>query len=518
MTRGILLLAALGALALECRATDWAAVNEASRVNALKVLRPGEPGKAPFWNGHAMAFIHPPAFDFKPVVGAKKYRFTVTELADGRRHAFEAEVPWADLAPVWDAIRPGYVLVVAEGIGKRDFCFGVAGSRYFYRAARFNGPYPSGDRDYRAAAAKCLEAIYRLPYVQGWLAQDTPPEGYDLYCYPSKILSSLIEAMIRYSARASGEDAVRAVAIARKMADWLIAQCQPAGAPLEYLPPTYWGNRRGTAVGYAGQNMMIYPVSVGNAFLRLYGKTGEAKYREAALRIAATLRRLQDERDTWWLKVREKDGLPVRKNLLVPGVEFFDFFSAVARISGDAGYDEVVRRAVGFVEKGPFATWNWDGQFEDIDPKPPYVDLTAVRAVGFSGWLFRAGRTEDARLTLDWCEDQFVVWSDPIRHMDWKNWKMPTVLEQYEYYTPIDASMGNMVRAFVAAWTATKEDLYLEKAKALADCIVRNQRPDGTIPTYFDARGGSDWLNCMVVSAGSLETLAGVLPDSPSES
>ena len=142
---------------------------------------------------------------------------------------------------------------------------------------------------------------------------------------------------------------------------------------------------------------------------------------------------------------------------------------------------------------------------------PPYVDLTPVRAFGFSQLLFRKGRTDDARLTLSWCEDQFAVWSDPIHHMDWKNWKMPTGLEQYDYYTPIDATMANFVRSFLVAWKATGEELYLEKARAMADCIVRNQRKDGTIPTYFDSRGGSDWVNCMASSADSLMAFAEAL-------
>lgn len=489
-------------------ATDWTVVNEASREEARTVLRPGEPGNTPFWNAHARSFIHPPAFEFAGMPAARKYRFTVTEIPEGKRHSFEAEHPWLPLAPVWEAVRPGYVLLVVEGVNGQDLTIGVAGSRYFYRAARFNGPYPSGDRDYAAAAQRCFEAVYRLPYVQGWLTQDEPPEGYDLYCYPAKILSSMINALVRYAAVAPQADADRALAIARKMADWLIARSRPAGEPLEFVPPTYWGDRRKTAVEYAGMNMMIYPVFAGLAYFNLAERTGEAKYGEAALRIAATMRRLQNTCGTWWLKVHEGDYTPVRRNLLVPGHEFVTFFRKAAKVSGEEGYAQVAEKVFKFLDEGPFRTWNWDGQFEDMDPMPPYVNLTHARASGFSSILFAAGRTADARETLAWCEDQFVVWSDPLHHKDWTHWKMPTALEQYDYYTPIDGSMANFVEAFAAAWTVTGEALYLEKARALADCIVRNQRPDGTIPTYFDGNGGNDWVNCMIHSAESLLTLA----------
>jgi len=115
-----------------------------------------------------------------------------------------------------------------------------------------------------------------------------------------------------------------------------------------------------------------------------------------------------------------------------------------------------------------------------------------------------------ARELVDWCEDQFTVWSDPIHHMDWQHWKLPTAFEQYEYYTPIDASMGDMIGGFAAAYAATKDPLYLAKARALADNVTRHQRADGTIPTYFDSRKGSDWANCMIFVADRLETLAAI--------
>jgi uncharacterized protein YyaL (SSP411 family) len=67
--------------------------------------------------------------------------------------------------------------------------------------------------------------------------------------------------------------------------------------------------------------------------------------------------------------------------------------------------------------------------------------------------------------------------------------------------------MGDMIGAFAAAYKATGNRLYLEKARALADNVTRHQREDGTIPTYFDSRKGSDWVNCMVYVADRLEAL-----------
>ena len=503
---------------------DWDRLNAAAREQANVPIRAGVPGERPFWNAHAKAFIHPPAFDFKETAGAKEYRFTLGD------RSWVAAKPWLPVpADVWDSLKPGYFTLRVEAVSGRDGARpSQSGERTFYRAAVFQGPYPKGVRGYRDAARRVYAAVYNMPQVQGWKTSDDPPEGYDLYCYPAKILSSMIRALCRH-AKASNGQAARstmgmpcsrtggspvhddALAIARKMADWLISHSQPEGAPLAHFPPTYWGDRRDVAVRYAGQNMLGYPAHAANAYFDLAEATGEAKYRDAAIAIARTYVKRQGEDGTWPLKVLEKDGSPVRANRLVPNRYLLGMFDRAFAATGDAAFSAARDRAFAYVLDGPAKTWNWDGQFEDMDPMPPYRNLQKGVAVDTALRLFAMGRKAEACEMVDWCEDQFVVWSDPIHNMDWKNWKTPTALEQYDYYTPIDASMGDMIGAFAAAYKATGDRLYLEKAKALADNITRHQRADGTIPTYFDSRKGSDWVNCMVYVADRLEALADVM-------
>ena len=564
---------------------DWNRLNAAAREQANVPIRAGVPGERPFWNAHAKAFIHPPAFDFKETAGAKEYRFALARhvednapCQDGHGRAgcpqpaasvrsWTAAKPWAPIpADIWGSLKPGYYTLRAEAVSGRDGARpSQAGERTFYRSAVFQGPYPKGARGYRDAARRVYAAVYNMPQVQGWKTSDEPPKGYDLYCYPAKILSSMIRALCRHAKGglqrvATGSDAINcvppdacapardcafdagpggrdkrvppdadsALAIARKMADWLMAHSQPEGTPLAHFPPTYWGDRRDVAVRYAGQNMLGYPAHAANAYFDLAEATGEAKYRDAALAIARTFLKLQDKDGTWPLKVLEKDGSPVRANRLVPNRYLLGMFDRAVEMGGsclsrpkDGGRDKCVPpvafaeardRAFAYVLEGPAKTWNWDGQFEDMDPMPPYRNLQKGVAIDTALRLFAMGRTDEACEMVDWCEDQFVVWSDPIHNMDWKNWKMPTALEQYDYYTPIDASMGDMIGGFAAAYKATGNRLYLEKAKALADNITRHQREDGTIPTYFDSRKGSDWVNCMVYVADRLEYLASVCP------
>ena len=496
--------------------TDWARLNVAAREHAKTPIRAGVPGVRPFWNAHAKAFIHPPAFEFKEVEGAKAYHFVLMTEQTGRTgaspvHAWVASKPWLPLsADVWDSLKPGYYTLRVTGAGRN--VASVAGERTFYRAAVFHGPYPKGACDYRTAARRVYAAVYNLPQVQGWKTSDDPPKGYDLYCYPAKILSSMIRALVRHTKatyKTSPKEAEDALRLARKMADWLIAHSQPADAPLAHFPPTYWGDRRDVAVKNAGQNMLLYPAHAALAYIDLDTVARKGTYIDAAMAIARTYVKLQGTDGTWPLKVREKDGSPVRANRLVPGRYILGLFDSL--VPCDAALAPTRDRAFGYVLNGPVKTWNWDGQFEDMDPMPPYKNLQKGCAVDTALRFFAQGRIAEGCELVDWCEDQFVVWSDPIHNMDWKHWKTPTALEQYDYYTPIDASMGDMIGAFAAAYKATGNALYLEKAKALADNITRNQRADGTIPTYFDSRKGSDWVNCMIYVADRLESLADVM-------
>jgi maltose/maltodextrin transport system substrate-binding protein len=497
---------------------DWTALNALASEQTLTPLRPGRPGGSPFWNKNARAFIHAPAFEFHTADHAVAYRFTAHHRASATDHIFTADTPWCPLTNIWAALPVGYIdLTVAPLDGAGEVLEGSQ-TRSFYRAACFSGPYAAGARPYREAAKRCFAGVYALGHVQSWRETGKPSESYELYCYPAKMVGALIDAMLAHAelAEAASERA-NALAVARAAADWLIANSRPADGPLAYLPPTYWGNKR-TAAAYKGQNMMIYPPQVALSYLKLYDATQDAAYRVSALHIADTLRNLQLAGGSWYLKIRESDGVPVGSNIAIPEGYFAELFERAAQLTGDEAYRTCAARTRQYVMAGPFVTYNWEAQFEDMQPTPSYENLEKGKPAEFSTYLFALSAAEPARLAqarelLAWCEDQFVVWSQPLTHLDSANWKTPCALEQYGYYTPIDASLADMIRAFANAYDATGDRLYAAKAMALADTVTRMQRPDGTIPTYFDSRAGTglDWLNCMVFTAQALMRLDEVI-------
>ena len=84
--------------------------------------------------------------------------------------------------------------------------------------------------------------------------------------------------------------------------------------------------------------MLGYPAHAANADFDLAEATGEAKYRDAAIAIARTYVKRQDEDGTWPLKVLEKDGSPVRANRLVPNRYLLGMFDRAAAATGDAAF------------------------------------------------------------------------------------------------------------------------------------------------------------------------------------
>ena len=90
----------------------------------------------------------------------------------------------------------------------------------------------------------------------------------------------------------------------------------------------------------------------------------------------------------------------------------------VYALTGEVKYRVAADRAFAYVEKGPLATWNWEGQFEDVIPTALFQNLTKHNACDTAFYLTRrypwdAKRIAQARELLRFSEDQFVCWERP---------------------------------------------------------------------------------------------------------
>ena len=227
-----------------------------ARQDYLTPVRPGEPGKSPFWNAKSIQFMYCPSFDFKPVPSAKSYRFTAAAV-DGKDYTFGASKPWATLAPIWMQLPVGYVNLKVEGLdAKGGDAIGVAGERRFYRAAMYDGPYHPQLMSYKESVRLGLRTLFNRPYFKKWMQPGVPAKdfrkGYTSYpstprtdpssgdyVYPDALIGSIMSSAAIYSRLTPRPaDADEVLAIGRKAAELMFSLQFPAGDPMEFLPPS----------------------------------------------------------------------------------------------------------------------------------------------------------------------------------------------------------------------------------------------------------------------------------------
>ena len=245
----------------------------------------------------------------------------------------------------------------------------------------------------------------------------------------------------------------RGVACSRdttREADYLLGLSYPADAAWAFHPPTYHPTMYRERLGghmVPDRHMTKYGAETGQYYLDLYAATKDEKYLDAAIRIAETYARRQLPEGSWTLLVMAQDGKPVTENLLVPTV-VVEFLGRLGKVTGDQRFDAMREKAIGWVECNPVRTWNWQGQFEDVKPQPPYINLTKHEACSFAIHLFDTSPDNPAEraLALDllrFSEDQFVIWAQPPRGTPTDptpdgaasaksdGWMLPCVIEQY---------------------------------------------------------------------------------------
>lgn len=508
----------------------------AIKTDDTKPVYPGEPGTRGFWNTYSERFIYAPVFDMPKVAGAVTYKFTI-KSADGQSKEFTADKPWAALSPVWDEVPEGYANLTVEGMDASGKVVGKSGERAFYRSPAFAGNTGKPDMSYLDAGRWGLKAIYDAPHVQYWLANNKPDPNYARYCYPNKIVGGLMRGMVAFSKIAEKkEDRDAALKIARANADYLISIAYPPGSPFAFIPPTYTDKGVNKPVGNSSNPIknkwFMVPSSIDPAlgFLDLYDATHNAKYLNAAKAIAATLLKRQDADGTWPYMADYTTGKPVVAQRLIPTwiIFFFDRLDEQYKITA---YRAARAHAWKWITQNPLKTYQWDGQFEDVKPRPPYVNLAREQACDVATLLMEDGKNHPQSLAqadelLRFAEDQFVAWSpvkDPLgwhrampdRRNNAAKWITPCVLEQYACYDPVARSSAILINAYLKAYDITKKPVYLDKAKALTNALLAGQqwqnetnKTNGEIPTWVMKTKPINWLNNSYYAADAVLNMA----------
>lgn len=487
-----------------------------------KPIRPGKPGKVPFWNKYSKRFIYAPAFDYSTVKGASQYRYEILSLSDSSRYQFESSMPYAPLSPVWTKIPVGYFKLKVIGVSGQGDHLGLAGKGKYYRASPYDPPsdgvYHEAVIPYDSSAKLALATLMHESYVNHWLTHKSPDPEFKLYRYPAKIMGALITGAVMYANLTPDVDeARRAQKIAVIVANYLLSISESKGSPLAYFPPTYYGYKAilSKPGHMESDHMMIsYGVNTGQGYLDLYNLTGQKKYLVAAKRIARTYLNRQHDNGTWYLFVNTKTGKPLAENLIIP-IRIINYLTRLQTEYHMSGLQKPIEAAVSWIMDHPVKTFNWQAQYEDVGPTPPYKDLTREEACDFAVYLFKHKKhLKLAKELTRFSEDQFVIWEQP-RPMNLTgghapgynttNWITPSAQEQYAYWAPVMQSVAEVLHAYWAGYKVTGEKIYLAKAKSLANSITLAQQVyDGNYPTlltkekYFPNTG--NWINVTVNS------------------
>ena len=479
----------------------------------------------PCWNRNSVMFLDAPTFAFETMSNGThviEYRTDVLS-SDGKLYRLETPSSRVSLAGLWAKLPTGFVSVTcrAQRPGRPD-TERVVGARVFWKSAPFAGDSRPRPRSFAEGARQALAYVLDAPSSRYLVEHGELDPNFSHNVYPTKMLESVIQACCALAKADPGRKA-EALRLARAAADWLIANSEKADAPLAHFPPTYRGELY-AAKKNAGLVMTVYPARAALAYLELAEASGEKKYLAAAEAIARTYLRLQGEDGVWPLKMRLSDGAATSANRLVPIDSVLPLMARLSALTKNPAYAQSAERAFASIRDGRLRTWDWEGQFEDVEPGAAYSNLTEYGPCDTTVELLAHHASEPTSLPLArelvrFAEDQFVCWERPFVGADFKvnptvqemdKWSFPCVLEQYNWYTPIDASAAKMIVAYLALYRAGKDPLDLAKARALGGAILRQQQPGGWIRTHWawDETPEKIWMNCHVASALALQELA----------
>jgi hypothetical protein len=504
----------------------------------------------PAWNHFSTGFIYAPVFRLDSLEDAKYFDCLLTSEPEGKTISWTENQPVISLSSYWADIPAGMVDLTVKALKNKGDTTGVIVKKKFYRAAPFAGIPNAPRRNYKDAGVLALKYIYNLPHVQRWLTSDEPDLSYSLYGYPAKIVSALINSMLTYSSLPStpGEDSVKAMKIALKMAGYTVKISDSRNLLLAPFCPTYNtefvakriknpditndNGVNGVVASNAGRLMMLYGYEYATAILNLYDRTKDIKWLDRAVDIADAYKALQLPDGSWYLKLDFNTARPADSSLMIPA-RLMMFLKRLETQYHKNNYESTIDKADQWIRENPMKTFFWEGQFEDVPSfKIMYRNLSEYPATDYAMYLLHYKNEAQINLPIAqelirFAEDQFIIWTKPpqdfmshgnIAGKDPENWLVPCVLEQYVFYVPVDASACQMINSFMDVYQVTRDSTYLWKATALANSLTQAQQDDGEITTVWTRDGfrGENWLNCMTFSAETLLHFNEMLNTKPS--
>lgn len=282
--------------------------------------------------------------------------------------------------------------------------------------------------------------------------------------------------------------------------------------------------------------MTIVAADSGHAYLDLYDLTRDQRYLEAAQKIARTYLRNQLPSGSWNLYVNYKTGEPTADHISIP-TSTINYLERLKTDYGMKGLDGAIEAAFAWIMDHPVRTFHWLAQYEDVDMRffAPYERMSREQTCDLAIYLFRKypQRPDYLALAEDlirFSEDQYVTWEQiedvvvtttrggtlrpapevPVTGPGAyaKNWITPAVHEQSGFWMPSARNTGLMIETYWHAYVATRKEVYLAKARSIANTFTVVQKEhDGDYPTFFTKHPMPFWMNNSIYPAKVMMTL-----------
>ncbi len=499
------------------------ALVQAAQAEALKPIRPGEPGQHEFWSDPArwggfdileidgqkvakwdrnsvsieeawaktkafnrkagwLACIAPPTFNIPDVPGAVRYRFTLG------KESCELPHPWSAPVELWQRTGPGDQNLVIQGLDAAGAAVGQPATVRVARRPSFQGPYhgrlPRSYRDAALLSARWLrdhpvntQARINTGFGACWY-----PNGDDQLWYTT--YAGLYAGLVLAELSPDADERAAGLDLAVTIADtWLRFFAN------NYLPDTYKGWTF---------DQWVY----GCAWLDLHRLTGDPRYQEAVLVQARRITAHQlasggfgeiGPDGAGGASVDPKTGVPFIHSLHAPSMQQWDPSSILyllGRIRKDLKTDEfrpAEAKTWQWLQKNSIARFDWrrQGPNESSHHKIPWPVMAdcALHCYEYLALDLPGAPSEPALMEdlLRWIEDQEV---------DWRRQEHPSIVSPR--MTKLDLSRDVQPRfALACARQAqrTGSALWRAKAEALAGTVVIAQCPNsGQIPPRAPGR------------------------------
>jgi len=395
--------------------------------------------------GMSKNFIYAPWFDFAPVAGAKKYRFT-TKTA-----AFDAEIPTASLLPVWNKVPLGLSTVTLTALDGSGQPVGEPQQRVFERRAPFGGEIarPLNDDDgAMELALRYPRTLARRYYTIAnlWAVAQTPPHD---RTQPNtfRCAHNPFMALALYSTDPAERAAARVPANA-----WAERQALRMTGPFGLMDSYH-----SFPHGFIEEEMQD--------ILTTFEATGDPRWQETAQHFGGIHARLIQPNGSWTWTINHFDKSiwwPFSNESAYFGREIMDpnaaiyarFFGRLRHLTGDDRLRDTELKAVHWFMHNSLRNGYWDPGSQQGPGMDSLSNATAIECLRYLlEWAPASiANTALAEELARWIEDRFIYWG-PVSKID--------------QGSMVNTGQATMAISYLCLYRATGKTLYLAKAEAL---------------------------------------------------